>query len=219
MKLLAVATTAVTLGLLTTGCSGGSGSKAGSSVAAGVTSATGAAAPSAGAPATSVTGGAPPSAAGASVTAPSAVVSSAGTPTGSPTTATTGGKTALAVCATLPTSQVASLSGLALTLSREQDFAVLNSYTCSYYTASGFGGTSVTVKTVGGATAYTNTLNTDTIAGAAEHATPMSGLGDKAFSARDGIHVLFGDRLITVAGLTSVQPAEAIVKALQAKLN
>jgi hypothetical protein len=123
------------------------------------------------------------------------------------------------VCATIPTAKAASLSGKALTTSREQDDAAGNGYTCDYFTASGTGGISVTVMTQGGATAYQNFLSTDKASQAAENPTPLSGLGDQAFSARDGVHALFGDRLISVAGLTSLPPAEGLVRALQADLS
>jgi hypothetical protein len=238
MKLLAAGATVVALGLLTAGCSSGSGTKAAAPSTAGVTSTTAIAAPS-------PSGVATPAAAG------SAGVGSSATPTGIATTAqptaagtdlgsaattttsasevasssaaqsaTTGGKAApVVVCATLPTAQVASLSGRALTSSREQDLAADNSYTCAYYTASGVGGLSVTVAVVGGAVAYASSLSVDSVAGSPEHVTPVAGLGDKAFSARDGVRALFGDRMIYVAGLTTVQPAEAIIEALQAKLN
>jgi uncharacterized protein DUF3558 len=126
---------------------------------------------------------------------------------------------AIVVCTVLPTSQVASLSGVALATSREQDAAEGNSYTCDYFPASGSGGLSVTVQTVDGAQAYANSLQTDTIAGAAEHVAPLTGVGDKAFSARDGVRALFGDRMIYVAGLASNPPAVAIIQALQAKLG
>jgi hypothetical protein len=67
--------------------------------------------------------------------------------------------------------------------------------------------------------AYANSMSTDTIEGAAEHVTQVAGIGDKAFSANDGLHALFGDRLIYVAGLTDVAPAKAIVEAVQAQLK
>jgi hypothetical protein len=113
----------------------------------------------------------------------------------------------------------ASLSGTALTSSREQDNAPGNSYTCDYFTSSGVGGISVTVMTEGGASAYQNFLTTDKISQDVEHVTEVTGLGDMAFSARDGVHAVFGDRLISVDGLTSAAPAEAIVRALQADLS
>ena len=133
----------------------------------------------------------------------------------------TAGKSAVPVdvCATIPTAKAASLSGKALTSSREQDAAAGNSYTCDYFTASGTGGISVTVLTEGGASAYQNFLSTDQASQAAENPTSLTGLGDKAFSARDGVHALFGDRLISVAGLTSVAPAEAVVRTMQADLS
>jgi hypothetical protein len=126
---------------------------------------------------------------------------------------------AIVVCTVLPITQVAALSGVALTTSREQDFAEGNAYTCNYFPASGVGGLSVTVTAVGGAQAYANSLQTDTIAGAAEHVAPLTGVGDEAFSAQDGVRATFGDRMIYVAGLTSNQPAVAIIQALQAQLG
>jgi hypothetical protein len=123
------------------------------------------------------------------------------------------------VCAKIPTSKAASLSGKALTVSREQDDAAGNSYTCNYFPASGTGGISVTVLTQGGALAYRNFLQNDKIADSVEHVTTQTGLGDKAFSARDGVHALFGDQLISVAGLTSVPTAEAIVRTMKADLS
>jgi len=72
---------------------------------------------------------------------------------------------------------------------------------------------------VRGAQAYANSLQTDTIAGAAEHVAPLAGVGDKAFSARDGVRAVFGDRMIYVAGVASDQTAVAIIQALQAKLG
>jgi hypothetical protein len=237
MKLLVAGATVVPLSLLTAGCSSGSGTKAAASSTAGVTSAAGIAAPSPSGGATSAGAGsagvsssatppgsattAQPTAAGKNLDSAATTTTSAseGASSSMASSAPTGGKAAsVVVCATLPTSQVASLSGKALTSSREQDFAANNDYTCSYYTASRVDGMSVTVAVVGGAVAYANTLNADTVAGPAEHVTPLAGLGDKAFSAQDGVHALFADRMIYVAGLT-VQPAEAIIEALQAKLK
>jgi hypothetical protein len=153
-------------------------------------------------------------------TTTAAVSQGAGTTGPEAASTTPGGTTAapVAVCSTLPTSQAAALSAKALTTNREQDFAADNAYTCAYFTASGTGGISVTVTTVGGATAYQNSFQNDKLA-QTEHVMPLTGLGDKAFAAQDGVHALFGDRLILVAGLTSVPPAEAIVRAVQAKLS
>lgn len=238
MKLLPTGAVVVALGLLTAGCNSGAGSKAAASSTPTVVPATQTAAPSpsgdvptsAAAPATTVTPSGTPSGAPAT-TAQAAAASndqgssataaaSAAASSSASTSATTGGNAApVAVCTSLPTAQVASLSGTALTSSREQDFAANNDYTCAYNTAAGVGGMSVTVAVVGGAAQYASSLSTDTVAGSVEHVTPVAGLGDKAFSARDGLRALFGDRLIYVAGLTSAQPAEAIVRALQAKLS
>jgi hypothetical protein len=119
----------------------------------------------------------------------------------------------------LPTSQAATLSGVTVATSNEQDAAEGNAYTCDYFPASGTGGFSVTVQAVDGAQAYANALQTDTTAGAVEHVAPLTGVGDKAFSARDGVRALFGDRMIYVAGLTTDPPAVAIIKAVQATLG
>jgi hypothetical protein len=138
---------------------------------------------------------------------------------GSTGPATAASAPAVAVCSVLPISQAASLSGVALATSREQDDAGFNAYRCDYFPASGTGGFSVSVTVVGGAQAYANSLSTDTVAGAAEHVAPLTGVGDKAFSAQDGIRAVFGDRMIYVAGLASQPPAVAIIKALQATLG
>ena len=138
---------------------------------------------------------------------------------GSTVPSTAASARAVMVCTVLPASQAASLSGVALASSREQDDAGFNAYRCDYFPASGSGGFSVSVTVVGGAQAYANSLQTDTIAGAAEHVAPLAGVGDRAFSARDGVRAVFGDRMIYVAGLASDPPAVAIIQALQAKLG
>jgi hypothetical protein len=156
---------------------------------------------------------------GSPTTQASAGASARTTGSNSTIPSTAAGVPAVVVCTALPISQVGSLSGVAVTSSREQDFAAGNAYTCDYFPASGTGGLSVTVTTVGGAQAYGNTLQTDTVAGAAENVTPLTGVGDKAFSAHDGVRAVFGDRMIYVAGLASDPPAVAIIQALQAKLG
>jgi hypothetical protein len=138
---------------------------------------------------------------------------------GSTVPSTAASAPAIVVCTALPISQAASLSGVALATSREQDDAESNADRCDYFPASGAGGFSVAVTVVGGAQAYANSLQTDTIAGATEHVAPLTGVGDKAFSARDGVRAVFGDRMIYVAGLASDPPAVAIIQALQAKLG
>jgi hypothetical protein len=158
-----------------------------------------------------------------------AVASDSTTPTGAAASDETAGSEstgpstaasapAVVVCTVLPISQAASLSGVALATSREQDDAESNAYRCDYFPASGTGGFSVSVVVVGGAQAYANSLQTDTVEGAAENVAPLTGVGDKAFSAHDGVRAVFGDRMIYVAGLAS-DPAVAIIKAVQAKLG
>jgi hypothetical protein len=153
-------------------------------------------------------------------TIPTTAAASDGTAgSGSTSPSTAASAPAIVVCTALPISQAASLSGVALATSREQDDAGFNAYRCDYFPASGTGGFSVAVTVVGGAQAYANSLQTDTIAGATEHVAPLTGVGDKAFSARDGVRAVFGDRMIYVAGLASDPPAVAIIQALQAKLG
>ena len=170
----------------------------------------------AGSPATPASGGS----AGSDSTTPTTAAASDGT-AGSGATSPSAGASApaIVVCTVLPTSQAASLSGVTLASSREQDDAESNAYRCDYFPASGSGGFSVSVTGVGGAQAYANSLQTDTVAGAAEHVAPLTGVGDKAFTAQDGVRAVFGDRMIYVAGLASDAAAVAIIKALQAKLG
>jgi hypothetical protein len=174
--------------------------------------------PTAGSPATQTT----PASGGATAsdsTTPTGAAASGGT-AGSDSTgpSTAASAPAIVVCTELPTSQAASLSGVALATSREQDDAESDAYRCDYFPASGTGGFSVSVTVGRGAQAYANSLQTDTVPGAAENVAPLTGVGDKAFSARDGVRAVFGDRMIYVAGLAS-DPAVAIIKALQAKLG
>ena len=176
--------------------------------------------PTVGSPSTQAIPLASGGATGSNSTAPATPTVSDGT-TGSDSTSssTATSAAAVAVCTELPVSQVASLSGVAVTTSREQDAYYGDVYTCDYFPASGTGGLSVTVRTVSGAQAYDNSLQTDTVAGAAEHVAPLTGVGDKAFSAHDGVRAVFGNRMIYVAGLASDPPAVAIIQALQAKLG
>ena len=174
--------------------------------------------PTAGSPATQATP-ASGSATGSDSTTPAAVASDGTAGSGSTSPSPGAGGPAIVVCTVLPAPQAASLSGVALASSREQDDAESNAYRCDYFPASGTGGFSVSVTVVGGAQAYANSMQTDTVAGAAEHVAPLTGVGDKAFSARDGVRAVFGDRMIYVAGLASDPPAVAIIQALQAKLG
>lgn len=161
-------------------------------------------------------GGAP----GADSTTPTVAAASGGaTGPGSASPSTPASAPAIVVCTTLPISQAASLSGVVLATSREEDDAQSNAYRCDYFPASGTGGFSVSVTVAFGAQAYANSLQNDTDPGSVEHAAPLTGVGDKAYSARDGVRALFGDRMIYVAGLASDPPAVAIIKALQAKLG
>ena len=159
------------------------------------------------------------SSAGAPVTQTTAAASDGAAASVSASPSTAASAAAIVVCTVLPMSQAASLSGVALASSREQDDPGFNAYRCDYFPASGTGGFSVSVTAVGGAQAYANSLQTDTVAGSAENVAPLSGVGDKAFSARDGIRAVFGDRMIYVSGVASDPTAVVVIKAVQAKLG
>jgi hypothetical protein len=151
-----------------------------------------------------------------------ATTASAGTQattgSGSETTTTAGGSAAaVKVCTVLPLSQVASLTGKQLTTDREQD-APGYSYQCDYFPNSGVGGVTITVLPTGGAASFQNARQVDEASQSVEHVTDVSGLGDKAFSARDGLRALFGDRLIYVTGVTDEAEAKAVILAVNAKL-
>lgn len=114
--------------------------------------------------------------------------------------------------------KLASLTDLQLTTSRELD-ATGYSYQCAYNTNSGTGGVNITIIPTGGANNFESAEQTDKISQSAEHVTELSGLGDKAFSATDGLRALFGDRLIYVAGVSSLPKAKAVIEAVEAKLQ
>jgi hypothetical protein len=156
---------------------------------------------------------------GSSTTPAAAAASDATAGSSSTNPSTASSAAAIVVCTELPMAQVASLSGVAVTTSREQDDPDSDAYRCDYFPASGTGGLSVSVTVGRGAQAYANSLQTDTAAGAVEHVAPLTGVGDKAFTARDGVRAVFGDRMIYVSGLTSDAPAVTIIKALQARLG
>jgi len=106
---------------------------------------------------------------------------------------------------------------MSLTVSRENDDASYKTYNCGYFTAEGGSGLTVSVSTLGGATGYTNALKND-----GSSATPINGLGDRAYSTTSGsishIRALFGQVEIDVAGDVSVPQSETLVRTLQPKL-
>lgn len=120
------------------------------------------------------------------------------------------------VCVTLPPATVASLTGLPITQAKEDDVGGHN-YTCDYTSSDGTSGCTVSVTPSQGDLAYKFLLDADNSVSIA-HVQQISGLGDKAFSAVDGVHALFGKVLIDVEGLNSDSAAENLIRNLQPKL-
>jgi hypothetical protein len=146
-----------------------------------------------------------------------AATSSASTPAAKASSQATDKGHPINVCATLPPATVATIIGLPITQAQEQDVPGGSVYTCDYTSTSGTSGCTLSVTTVEGDMAYNFVLQADSSVGPA-HVQQISGLGDKAFSAIDGVHVLYGKTLIAVEGLTSDPAAESLIKAMQAKL-
>jgi hypothetical protein len=142
-----------------------------------------------------------------------------------------GGKT-VDVCALMPAESVANISGEPITVAKEDTDKVLTSsgiFTCDYTSADGTSGLDLTVHETGGKIGYDADLQAAKSVQAAGTKT-ISGLGDKAFSAVDGVHALFGDVEIEVSGLSlaasavglgsgdSVGPAKTLITTLHSKL-
>jgi hypothetical protein len=121
------------------------------------------------------------------------------------------------ICALLPLASVASVTGASLTVARENDDASYQNYTCGYFSADGGSGLTVSVSTLQGAVGYNNALHND-----GSRATPISGLGDKAYSTTSGsssvVRSLFGNVEINVSGVVSVPASVTLIRQLQPKL-
>lgn len=133
--------------------------------------------------------------------------------------ATAAGSTAMDICALLPTTQVAQITGFTITGSAPHTSPVIaNAFGCSYQF-----GVVVDVEASGGAADYDAE-----VARYGTNATPIAGYGDKAFQDfTDGIGVvvLFGDTQFEVYILDSgnqegdiVLVSEALINALRPKL-
>jgi hypothetical protein len=121
------------------------------------------------------------------------------------------------ICALLPVASVASITGENLTVARENDEDELQTYNCGYFTADGDSGLTVSVYTLQGAQGYNNALAND-----GSRATPISGLGDKAYSTTSGslnvVRSLFGQVEINVSGVVTIPASETLIRTLQPKL-
>jgi hypothetical protein len=127
---------------------------------------------------------------------------------------------------------VAGITGEPITVAKPDDDKVLTSsgiYTCDYTSADGTSGLDLTVHNKDGKIGYDADYQAAKSVGAAG-TTTIDGLGDKAFSAVDGVHALFGDVEIEVSGLglaasavglgsgDSVGPAKTLITTLHSKL-
>jgi hypothetical protein len=128
--------------------------------------------------------------------------------------ATTSGGAAVEVCDLLPVTTVAQVSGLNIAEATPDDsLASTHLYRCEYTSADGAAIIAVSVLQQGAADVYAQQLEA-----AGSTAQMITGLGDKAFAAVDGVHALFGDTEIVVAGLPSDDASAALVRDLQAAL-
>ncbi len=117
------------------------------------------------------------------------------------------------VCALLPASTVASVTGEPITQAEEQDTTSYKLYMCNYTSANGTSGVTVSVLALDAAVGYDAAVQAAGAGG-----KPISGLGDKAFTSILGVEALFGNVSITVSDLQSDAAAETLIKDLQPKL-
>ena len=122
------------------------------------------------------------------------------------------------ICSLLPVATVASVSGEPLTITQEKDTPSYKIYTCDYTSADGTSGLDVNVLAMDAAVGYQADVAANKTVGSAGQYTPISGLGDKAFSSITGVEALFGNVSITVSNLNSTSAAETLVRDLQPKL-
>jgi hypothetical protein len=119
----------------------------------------------------------------------------------------------VSVCQLLPVATVASVSGEDLTVAKEDDTLSYKIYSCNYSNTGGTDGVVVSVLAEDAVAGYDGGLSA-----AGKGAKQISGLGDKASSSVLGLNALFGNVLITVAGLTSDQASATLIRDLQPKL-
>jgi hypothetical protein len=121
------------------------------------------------------------------------------------------------VCSLIPASTAASVSGEAITVAQEQDTLSYKIYSCNYTTADGTNGFVLNVLAMDAAAGYQADIDTHKTVGSP--VTPISGLGDKAFSVSDGAEALFGNVEIQVSNLVgNTAAAETLIRDLQPKL-
>jgi hypothetical protein len=121
------------------------------------------------------------------------------------------------VCSLLPVDTVASVSGELLTVAKEQDTISYKIYSCDYTSADGTSGLTVDVLAMDAAAGFQGDIDANKAVGGAPYA-PISGLGDKAFSAITGVEALFGNVTVKVSDLQSTSASETLIRDLQPKL-
>ncbi|HEY1486351.1 MAG TPA: hypothetical protein VGF84_09610 [Micromonosporaceae bacterium] len=117
------------------------------------------------------------------------------------------------ICDLLPAATVAQITKEPITVAKEQDTVSYKIYACDYTSADGTSGLTVSVLAMDAAAGYNAALQAN-----GSGAKPISGLGDKAFTAITGLQALYGNVSITVSNLQSDADAEQIIKTLQPKL-
>ncbi|HUZ71111.1 MAG TPA: DUF3558 family protein [Candidatus Saccharimonadales bacterium] len=122
------------------------------------------------------------------------------------------------ICSLLPVATVASVTGEPLTVAKEQDTVSYKIYMCDYTSADGTAGLTVSVLAMDAAAGFQGDVDANKAVGGADPFTPISGLGDKAFSAISGVEALFGNVSITVSNLQSTSASETLIRDLQPKL-
>lgn len=121
------------------------------------------------------------------------------------------------VCALLPASTAASVSGEPITVATEQDTPSYKIYSCNYTSADGTTGFVVNVLALDAVAGYEGDIQTYQTVGTAM--TQISGLGDKAFATSGGhVEALFGNVRIDVANLSDAAAGQTLIRDLQPKL-
>jgi hypothetical protein len=117
------------------------------------------------------------------------------------------------VCALLPAASAAKLSGLAVTTANPRAGLQPQEYGCGYTNADDSVQFEVTVFEHDAATSY------DFFVSGSKKASPVSGLGDKAFFDNDGtMYVLKGNNLIQVNGVKTAAQCAAVARPVLAGL-
>jgi hypothetical protein len=121
------------------------------------------------------------------------------------------------ICTLLPVATVASVSGEPLTVTQEQDTLSYKIYACDYTSADGTSGLTVSVLAMDAAAGFQGDIDANKSVDGAQY-TPVTGLGDKAFSSISGVEALFGNVSISVSDLQSNTASETLIRDLQPKL-